>query len=204
MSLKNILIFLIVLAIISSCKESNSEKGTFTNENDSIVNAINKESNRIFKSAILLIKDSGYEINIDSLENKYRVIKKDSAELALNYTKELKDYAFDLQFKRIDEEIKKDKIKQKRIDKQNQIWSRSKAGKIHKKHPEWSKEECERLADNKIWIGMTYEMLVYLRGKPDKSNPSNYGNGIEWQWCWYNRSPSCFYAKENKIVTAYN
>ncbi len=87
---------------------------------------------------------------------------------------------------------------------EQQAWERSKAGQICKAHPEWLKSDCERIADNKIWIGMTLDMLKYKRGKPNSANPSNYGYGIEWQWCWYNYTPSCFYGGDDGIVDSYN
>src|SRR3989344_4925328 len=79
------------------------------------------------------------------------------------------------------------------------------AGIICKSHPEWSEKECEALADRKIWIGMTYDMLVYLRGKPNSINPSNYGRGTQYQYCWHDYKPSCFYDRnEDDIMDAYN
>lgn len=83
-------------------------------------------------------------------------------------------------------------------------YSKTKAGKINKKHPEWSKEDCELIADKKIWIGMTLDMLKYERGNPNSANQSNYGSGTQWQWCWENYTPSCFYGGEEGIVTSYN
>ena len=81
----------------------------------------------------------------------------------------------------------------------------SKAGKIFKSHPEWSREDCQSLADRKIWIGMSYDMLVYLRGKPDHVNVSNVGSGNEYQYCWDDREPSCFYDKDGDgLMDAYN
>jgi len=56
---------------------------------------------------------------------------------------------------------------------EQKAWEASKAGQICKARPEWSKADCERLADNKIWIGMTFDMLKYKRGLPNSSNPSN-------------------------------
>lgn len=81
---------------------------------------------------------------------------------------------------------------------------KTKAGKIQKKHPDWTKEECQLVADKKIWIGMKYEMLIYQRGKPNRINTSNYGSGNEYQCCWDDFTPSCFYMKEDDIITAYN
>lgn len=81
----------------------------------------------------------------------------------------------------------------------------SKAGKIHKRHPEWSREACKRLANGEIWIGMSLDMLKYERGLPDAANPSDYGNGVQWQWCWNDWTPSCFYDKDNDgFIDSYN
>ena len=82
---------------------------------------------------------------------------------------------------------------------------KSKAGKIYKKHPEWSKEDCQMLADRQIWIGMSISMLKYNRGLPDHANPSNYGKGTSWQWCWNDYTPSCFYDKDDDgLIDSYN
>ncbi|WP_310378220.1 zinc-ribbon domain-containing protein [Flavobacterium sp.] len=83
-------------------------------------------------------------------------------------------------------------------------FKKTKAGKIQKKHPEWSREDCERIANKKIWIGMNYDMLLYLRGKPNDVNTSDYGNGPEYQCCWDDYDPSCFYMKSDDIITSYN
>lgn len=81
----------------------------------------------------------------------------------------------------------------------------TKAGKIHKKHPEWSRDECKKLANREIWIGMHLDMLKYMHGLPDAANESNYGNGSQWQWCWYDLSPSCYYDRDNDgLIDAYN
>jgi hypothetical protein len=83
-------------------------------------------------------------------------------------------------------------------------WNNSKAGKLQKKYPNWTNEECENVANNKIWIGMSIEMLKCERGNPNSANPSNYGDGVQWQWCWDNYTPSCFYGGDNGIITSYN
>jgi len=72
-------------------------------------------------------------------------------------------------------------------------WAKSPSGKLCGEHPEWKKEECDLLIAKNIWIGMSYEQLVYLRGTPNTVNPSNYGNGIKYQYCWIGHTPSCFY-----------
>jgi uncharacterized membrane protein len=82
---------------------------------------------------------------------------------------------------------------------------KTKAGKIYKKHPEWSREDCERLANNRIWIGMDIDMLKYKRGLPNSANPSNYGGVTQWQWCWSDFTPSCFYDNDGDgKIDSYN
>ena len=99
------------------------------------------------------------------------------------------------------------KMAEVRKGKQEEIqkWEQSTEGKLCKKYPNWTKEECIKIANKKIWIGMSYEMLIELRGKPNSANPSNYGYGTEWQWCWYDYSPSCFYDNnDDGIIDSYN
>lgn len=88
--------------------------------------------------------------------------------------------------------------------KEQKEWEKTPAGKIQKKHPEWSKEDCEGVAEKNVWIGMDIQMVVYNRGLPNHKNVSNYGNGNEYQYCWDNYSISCFYTKADQIVYAYN
>jgi FtsZ-binding cell division protein ZapB len=84
-------------------------------------------------------------------------------------------------------------------------WLASKAGKICKKHPVWSRTDCKRVADGKYWLGMDVWMLVAQRGKPNSINKSNYGFGERHQYCWHDWTPMCFYDDngDNK-VDAYN
>lgn len=81
----------------------------------------------------------------------------------------------------------------------------SKAWKLHKKHPEWSIDDCKYVAEHRYWIGMSYDMLKASRGLPDSANPSNFGNGTRWQWCWHDYAPSCFYDEnDDGIIDSYN
>jgi hypothetical protein len=108
---------------------------------------------------------------------------------------------------------KEDSINKIEIEKRRQEelleeskFLKTKAGRIYKKHPEWSKEDCKSLADNRIWIGMSIDMLKYNRGLPNSANPSNYGNGVtQWQWCWTDYTPSCFYDDDGDgLIDSYN
>ena len=98
------------------------------------------------------------------------------------------------------------KKREKEFYAEEAVFMKTKAGRIYKKHPEWSREDCQRLADNDIWIGMGINMLKYKRGLPNSANPSNYGTGVtQWQWCWTDWTPSCFYDNDGDgLIDSYN
>lgn len=197
MTKTHFLLAVFYLTFFTSCEEKKSAR-------EIKISQLNIQSDDIFNTAVLLINDANYKMNIDSVKQEYNKIKVDSAELAIPYAKKFKDFAMEIQFQKIDRHNALEKENQKKIDIEYNRWQKTKAGKIHKKHPEWSKEECENLANGKIWIGMSISMLKYQRGNPNHVNPSNYGRGIQYQWCWDNYSPSCFYGGENGIITSYN
>jgi hypothetical protein len=85
-------------------------------------------------------------------------------------------------------------------------YDKSPAGRLCKKHTDWSKNDCEMVANKDVWIGMTLDMLKAERGLPSSANESNYGRGSQWQWCWENDdySQDCFYGGDDMIITSYN
>jgi|ERR1035437_1469525 hypothetical protein len=87
---------------------------------------------------------------------------------------------------------------------QEAAYSKTRAGRLCAKHSDWTRDDCENVANNRIWIGMTLGMLKVNRGQPDHATPSNYGNGTSWQWCWDDYTPSCFYGEGDGIITSYN
>ncbi len=81
----------------------------------------------------------------------------------------------------------------------------SPAGRMCKGHSEWSMDDCARAARGDVWIGMNVFLLSAKRGHPDVNNKSNYGSGNEYQFCWYDYSPSCVYVKESDgLIYSYN
>ncbi|PWN61984.1 zinc-ribbon domain-containing protein [Chryseobacterium oncorhynchi] len=122
---------------------------------------------------------------------------KDSSNFTTEATQQLSKEDSIKNKQKIDSIIKQEKIEEEKFLK-------SKAGKIHKKHPEWSRKDCISISKNQIWIGMEYEMLVYMRGKPNNVNTSNYGDGPHYQACWHNYDASCFYFDQSQIITSYN
>lgn len=110
-----------------------------------------------------------------------------------------KQAALELQKKAEEERRAKELAEQK-------VWEQSRAGKLCAKYSSWTKDDCINVADKKYWIGMTYNMLIESFGrKPNSASPSNYGSGVQWQWCWWNVNPSCFYDHNNDgIIDSYN
>lgn len=85
-------------------------------------------------------------------------------------------------------------------------WNNSRAGRLCKAHSDWGRDDCTNVANGKVWVGMTYDMLIASMGsKPDVANPSNYGGATHWQYCWTYRSMSCFYdSNGDGVIDAYN
>jgi hypothetical protein len=66
-------------------------------------------------------------------------------------------------------------------------------------------KENEIITKGEVWVGMGFDMLIYLYGKPTGGNISDYGTGKQYQFCWSNRIPSCFYEDNGDgFVDAYN
>jgi hypothetical protein len=58
------------------------------------------------------------------------------------------------------------------------------AAELHAEHPAWSTGDCERVARNEIWIGMTAEQAEESCGWADDVNRSVYSWGAEEQWVY--------------------
>lgn len=83
-------------------------------------------------------------------------------------------------------------------------YQQSPAGRLCAKHTDWTQDECQKVADKRLWIGMTIDMVKAENGTPDDINTSNYGRGVEYQACWLGNDPSCFYYKSDGIITSFN
>lgn len=179
-NLKFIISILLIIIIIISC--GNSKKQNFTEKTKNEKNY------------------TDYEKGIINFEKGYWV-----------YSKEyfLKVNSNDSNFKIAQEKIKICNEKIKEQEKEENIWLKSKAGKYYKfcqsKQQVVSKEDCERAATGEIWIGMNYWLLVAKMGNPNSINPSNYGKGNQYQYCWHNWSPSCYYDKDDdNLIDSWN
>ncbi len=158
--------------------------------------SVDSEGNFIYELVLADVPESTqveneFVITADDYTTTVRILRRFTDQEVSNYQAEAQK--------------KMDQIKAELKAKQA-IWDNSKAGRLCKAHPNWSKEDCQNIADRMYWIGMTYEMLVASYGrKPDSANPSNYGQGVSWQWCWYNSTPLCFYdSNDDGIIDSYN
>ncbi len=172
---------------------------------------LNEKSQLIFNESFEKIKKSNFNINIDSFRVVYEKHKSENPQTGLDFANSFEEYSIKLILKREEIEqadyVRESQRRQRQVEKEEEtrkVWENSKYGKLQKKHPDWSDEDCKRVIDKKIWIGMSLEMLKYQRGLPNRSNPSNYGSGTQYQWCWDDYNPSCFYGGEDGIITAYN
>ncbi len=155
--------------------------------------------NKGYFSYIVELPEEKNEFKIIFL-NKDKVIKKTLTIIRIFTLEEIAE------LERIKNE-EKDKIiaEEERKVKEFAEWEKTKAGQICKNHSEWQREDCEKIADGKIWIGMSIFMVVETRGNPTSVNVSNYGQGDQRQYCWYRYNPSCFYDKnEDNLVDSYN
>ena len=204
MKLKINLLFIIVLSFfLTFCKNKTKREER--------IETINAEGDSIFINALVdlhfLNEDSIVKLNEDSLSDIHSKLR-DSAELGLEYAKSLRSFVKSIKDRQQAIKDSSNKVLKAKFDKASEVdrqkYYNTKAGRINKKHPEWSDAACERVANNEIWIGMSIDMLRYERGNPNSANPSNYGNGVSWQWCWDDYTPSCFYSKGDGIIASYN
>ena len=77
--------------------------------------------------------------------------------------------------------------------------------KIYKENPYLNPKDISRVLAGDIWIGMPVRLLYIKRGAPDSENVSNYGNGNQYQYCWWDFNTSCFYDTDGDgKVDSYN
>ncbi len=154
-------------------------------------------------------------INVDSIRSFYNSIPSDSVNLKTSTANTIADFVKEVlvskkQFNDSIQKIEENKFLKKKAqeEKEQKIalakWYNTKAGRIQKRHPSWSDEVCQDIADRKIWLLMSIDMVVEERGLPNHKNISNYGYGNEYQYCWDDYNISCFYCKSDQIVYSYN
>lgn len=183
---KNVPILLIVVGLIVSVYFSSKENAESIN-------------NLRFSNATTSIVKTQYKVNLDSILYIYKAI--DNNDEASVFLDKLEKYANTLNRKYQASEIRKKALS---FEKENIQFMRTKAGSIKKLHPEWSKEDCEKLANNFVWKGMHIDMVKYSRGNPDDVNISNKGFSSEYEYIWKNEGVSHFYTGKERVVVDYN
>ncbi|WP_281322365.1 hypothetical protein [Flavobacterium aestivum] len=183
---KNAPIVLIVVGLMISIYFSSKENEESTN-------------NLRFNNATKSIAKTKYKVNLDSILFAYKAIE--NKEEVSVFLDKLENYSKVLNQKYEASEKRKKEIA---FEKENIQFMKSKAGKIKKLHPEWSKEDCEKLANNYIWKGMHIDMVKYSKGNPDDINISSKGFSSEYEYVWKDEGVSHFYTGKERVVVDYD
>jgi hypothetical protein len=183
---KNAPILLIVVGLIVSVYFSSKEN----------TEAVN---NLRFNNATTSIVKTQYKVNLDSILYIYKAI--DNKKEATTFLDKLEKYANVLNQKYQASENHKKALA---FEKENIQFMKTKAGSIKKLHPEWSKEDCIKLANNFIWKGMHIDMVKYSKGDPDDVNISNQGFSSEYEYIWKDEGVSHFYTGKERVVVDYD
>ena len=183
---KNGPIVLIVVGLIISAYFSSKENAESIN-------------NLRFNNATTSIVKTQYKVNLDSILFIYKAI--DNKEEASAFLDKLEKYTNALNQKYQASEKRKKEIA---FEKENIQFMKTKAGSIKKSHPEWSKEDCEKLANNYIWKGMHIDMVKYSKGNPDDVNISSKGFSSEYEYVWKDEGVSHFYTGKERVVVDYD
>jgi hypothetical protein len=183
---KNVPILLIVVVLIISVYFSSKENAELIN-------------NLRFNNATKSIVKTKYNVNLDSILYAYKAI--DNKEEVSAFLDKLEKYVNALNQKYQASENRKKVLA---FEKENIQFMKSKAGRIKKLHPEWSKDDCEKLANNFIWKGMHIDMVKYSKGNPDDVNISNQGFSSEYEYIWKDEGISHFYTGKESLVVDYD
>jgi len=208
--------FILVYVLISYFNRAPSikiispeDKSSIQAESILIEGKVSPSNSELTINNMMVELESGYfnyNLNLnDKIENNSITLKARANGKDTNKTLTVTRIFTDEEKKKIeDEKIKVKQERELRAKAELEAYYKTPGGKICKNHPNWEREDCEKIADGKIWIGMDLDMLKYKRGLPNDVNPSDYGSGIRYQWCWDDYTPSCFYGGADGIITSYN
>lgn len=77
-----------------------------------------------------------------------------------------------------------------------------KGKKVKDKHPGWSNDICNTIAEKKIRVGFTSEQAAAAWGKPYKINTTTGTYGTSEQWVMYDSIDSSYLYFDNGILTS--
>jgi hypothetical protein len=159
-----------------------------------------KNTNNVrFNNATTTIVNTHYKVSMDSLLHVYKKIENED-EVAF-FLNGLENYADQLNQKYQAEVNHKKTLL---FEQNNVAFMKTKAGVIKKLHPEWSKEDCQKLANNYLWKGMHIEMVKYVRGNPDDVNVYRNVLSNEYEYVWKKEGVSRFHTKKDGIVSDFD
>jgi len=55
---------------------------------------------------------------------------------------------------------------------------------LQREYPAWTLEECQAVAANRLWIGMTEGQALESQGRPAKVNKTVTAGGVHEQWIY--------------------
>jgi len=189
--MKNIIIFLLIG--LFSCKSDKEKMDDLSySVLETTINELKTLQSEEENSQYREIKKSIYNIKSDSVIDLYYKIRLDSSELALDYSYDFKDY---IEYLRSEVNRKYDSLNHLLEIKEEKKWLKTKAGRIHKKHRNWTREDCERLSDRRIWkyMGgdgkMKRDMIRYLGANSSDVHQAIYfldklPSACEKSWAW--------------------
>lgn len=184
---KKLILQILSLILFVSCISERERK----------INGINDHSKQLLDSALSINPERNIFVGIETYDtigliNRYMKIRKDSAELGLAFVVDISE--------------KINKLNQKKDSIHTAYYSISRQNNygMTMLNPNWSEDDCRKIKNRDVWIGMSLDMLICERGFRPHKNQSNYGDGRRWQWYFEVGSPSYFYGGDDEIITAYN
>lgn len=191
--------------IASQRAESARVNEATKNENEKRIKEFLSQKNNLLKQVQKQVQEKNYE-NALPVCNKYMDLNDKELSPLCHKVKDEVSKKMQLAQKKAQEEQKI--IAAKEAAKQEAELKASmgpKAWELHKKHPEWSIDDCKGVAKHQYWIGMNTDMMVASLGRPNSVKPSNYGYGKQWQYCYTDGWFQCFYdSNDDGIIDSYN
>ena len=178
------------ILLINDKRVKTNNDGSFENQfaldaEKNVINIKAVENEKISTTSLTIVRIFTEEEKVEIAKQQAEAEAKEKAEL--------------------EAQAKAEKERIAEIEAEERAWNNTKAGRLCNAHPTWAKQECKYVAEGRYWIGMSLDMLKTLRGSPDAANPSNYGSGVQWQYCWYDYTPSCFYDEnDDGLMDKYN
>jgi len=77
-----------------------------------------------------------------------------------------------------------EELKRKQIENDSLIQLSDRGKEIKASHQDWTNQQCNDIADKKVWLGMTANQALISWGKPKKVNKRVSSSGTDEQWVY--------------------